>query len=85
VTSSGPRWLSPPEIAAEKGVDVAKVLSWLKSGELVGYDLSERKGKRPRYKINPADLEAFLRRRQVQPPLPRPPKTKRLAQVPSYV
>jgi hypothetical protein len=77
--------LSPPEIASQLGVDVAKVLKFLKTGELVGYDLSERKGKRPRYKINPADLEAFLRRRQVQPPTPRPPRLKRLAAVPSYV
>ena len=79
------RWLTPADIAATLGVDIAKVHAWLKSGELIGCDLAERRGKRPRFKVNPVELEAFLRRRQVQPPVARPPRLKRLSAVPSYV
>lgn len=79
------KWLTPADIAATLGVDIAKVHAWLKSGELVGCDLAERRGKRPRFKINPVELEAFLHRRQVQPPVPRQPRLKRMSAVPSYV
>lgn len=83
---SAPRkWLTPAEIASTVGVDIAKVHAWLKSGELVGCDLAERRGKRPRFKIHPDEFEAFLRRRQVQPAAPRLPRLKRLSAVPSYV
>jgi hypothetical protein len=53
------RYLSPADIAERFGVDVHKVLAWLRSGELRGIDVSARRGAKPRWRINPADLAAF--------------------------
>ncbi len=78
--------MSPPEVAEIWGVDVAKVLAWIKSGELVASNLAERQGRRPRFRVSPAEMEAFARRRQVQPPQPRrQAKRKAFDDVPSYV
>ncbi len=53
------RYLSPADIAERYGCKVEKVLGWLRSGELRGIDVSARRGAKPRWKINPADLAAF--------------------------
>jgi len=57
------RWLSPPQVAKQLGVDPAKVIGWLRRGELVGVNVADRLGGRPRYRIDPAELAAFLQRR----------------------
>jgi excisionase family DNA binding protein len=59
--------LSVPEIAKRLRVNEDKVRGWLVNGELRGVDVSARRGKRPRWRIDPADLEAFLARRVAQP------------------
>lgn len=43
-------------------------MAWIRSGELVAVNLAHRNGGRPRYKIDPEELQAFLLRRQVIPP-----------------
>jgi excisionase family DNA binding protein len=68
------RWLTPPAIARRLGVHPDKIVSWLKSGELRGVDVATRLGGRPRYRVDPDDLEDFLERRAVTPP---PPKQRR--------
>jgi hypothetical protein len=45
------------------------VLAWIRSGELKASNLS--KGSRPRYRVTPDDLAAFLKSRQPEPPTPR--------------
>jgi hypothetical protein len=65
-------YLKPPAIAKLLGVQAGKVLAWIAASELVAVDLSERRAKRPRWRVSPADLEAFLERRKSQPtPKPR--------------
>lgn len=61
------RKLTPPEIAVQFGVDVMKVLAWIKSGELRAIDGSARRGKRPRYLVDIEDLEAFEAARAIVP------------------
>lgn len=60
------RMLSPPEIARRLGVGTHKILRLIHAGQLVASDLSLTPGGRPRYRVAPADLTEFLRRRQVQ-------------------
>jgi len=79
-------WRTPPQLAAELGCDVSKVLGWIHRGELRAFDLSERKGERARFKILADDWAEFLRRRQVSPPVPRQRRRKRItSSIPQYV
>jgi hypothetical protein len=57
------------------GVSPDKVLAWIRSGELRAIDASGRRGGRPRYLIDVADLAAFEKTReamQVERVQPRP-------------
>jgi excisionase family DNA binding protein len=51
--------LTPPELAARWGISPDKILAWIKSGELRAIDASTRRGGRPRYLIDQADVAAF--------------------------
>jgi len=62
---------SPPQLAAEWGVDVAKILTWIKSGELKAINVATRRDGRPRYAIDQADIALFEAARAVRPPAPR--------------
>ena len=68
-------YLTPADIAASRGINVLKVLGWIKSGELraTNYATSQA-GKLPRWRISPADLEAFD---MVRSAVPAPPVTRR--------
>lgn len=59
--------VSVPHLAKEWGVSTAKIIAFIKSGELLAIDVSTRQEKRPRYLIDRADIEAFERARQVVP------------------
>ncbi len=62
------RPLTPPQIAERLGVGVNKVLCWIRSGELTAINLTVNpKGERPRYRIQPSDLESFLLKRRTVP------------------
>ena len=63
--------LTPPELAKLWGIDVQKVLHWIKSGELRAVNLATRRDGRPRYAIDVADIAIFEASRAVQPPAPR--------------
>ena len=69
------RWPTPPAVAAELGVDPEKVGGWILAGELIAVNVAARIGGRPRWRIDPAELEAFLKRRQS--PAPRAPRPRR--------
>ena len=72
------RKITPPAYARELGVDVHRVLDWIRSGELPAIDVSTAPGRtRPRYRIDRSDIIAFERRRAVQPPAPRPSRRRR--------
>jgi len=61
------RYLTPPMIANQLRVSPEKVLAWIRKAELRAINVSDG-NRRPRYRVAPEDLEAFLERRVVQPP-----------------
>jgi len=63
--------VTPPALAREYGVDVQKILAWIKRGELRAVNLATDPNGRPRYAIDRADILTFELSRQVQPPPPR--------------
>jgi hypothetical protein len=56
------QFLTPPAVGRLLGCGSDKVLSLIRSGELRASNLASG-SQRPRWKINPADLEALLERR----------------------
>ena len=58
--------LTPPEVAKQLRCRASQVLAWIRSGELKASNLS--KGSRPRYRVTPDDLAAFLKSRQPEAP-----------------
>ncbi len=63
--------LTVPEVAKLLRVRPNKVLSWIRSGRLRGYNITERENGRPKYRVNPADLEAFSQQRAITQPAPK--------------
>ena len=78
-------YLTPPAIAKRYGVKPAKVLAWIRNGELVAINMAERSGGRPRWHVSPEALEAFELRRSSRP-APRAVRQKQPARkIPKYV
>jgi hypothetical protein len=72
-------YITPTDIAESRGINVLKVLLWIKSGELRAVNVAaSRAGKLPRWRISPADLEAFDAARMAVPqsPVARRPRQK---------
>lgn len=65
--SYAPRNLTPPDVAKRYRVATAKVLRWIRLGELKAINLANRGCTRPRYSISPEALAEFERSRQVVP------------------
>ena len=67
--------LTVPEVAKFLRVRPDKVLSWIRSGRLQGYNVAEKENGRPKYRVNPEHLEAFTKMRMPLQPIPkgRPP------------
>ena len=63
-------YLSPQDIATSRGISVIKVLTWIKSGELRAVNVATCAGRLPRWRISPADLEAFDADRAAVPQAP---------------
>ena len=59
--------LTPPQLAKQWGISDRKVLDWIESGELRAINAATRPDGRPRYLIDGRDVEAFERRRAVNP------------------
>jgi hypothetical protein len=57
----GEKWLTPPAIGRRLAVKASRVRRWIVTGQLRAANLGD--GSRPRWRIDPADLEAFLARR----------------------
>jgi excisionase family DNA binding protein len=71
--TSGPhnQPLTVPEVAKLLRVSPDKVLSWIRSGRLRGYNIAERENGRPKYRVNPDDLQSFTQQRAITQPAPR--------------
>jgi len=63
------RYRTPAEVAGDLGVDLRKVLAWIRTGELRACNLATRVHGRPRWRVSAVDLECFLASRAVQPPV----------------
>ena len=61
------RYLSPPEIARQRGVDVKKIIAWIHTGELRAVNFATTTSGRPRWKISPEALAAFEAARSAGP------------------
>jgi len=77
------RPLTVPEVAKFLRVRPDKVLSWIRSGRLRGYNVAEKEDRRPTYRVNPEDLEAFTKLRMPIQPAPkgRPPGRRRFPDI----
>jgi len=75
--------LTVPEVAKFLRVRPEKVLSWIRSGRLRGYNVAEKETGRPRYRVNPENLEAFTKMRIPLQPVPkgRPPGRRRIPKI----
>jgi len=73
------RPLTVPELAKFPRLRRDKVLSWIRSGRPRGYNVAETENGRPKYRVNPEDVEAFTRLRMPFQPAPngRPPGRRR--------
>ena len=60
------RRLRPSEIAADLAVDIHNVLAWINAGHLPAVNVSNGT-KRPRWRVKPVDLDAFLEKREAKP------------------
>ena len=63
--------VTPPELARAWGIDVQKVLHWVKTGELRAINAATDRNGRARYLIDVNDVAVFEASRAVQPPVPR--------------
>lgn len=70
--------LTPPELARLWGISPDKVLAWIRGGELRAIDASSRRGGRPRFLIDRADIETFEANRAVTPPPKSPRRRKKV-------
>ena len=71
--------LTPPQLAKLWGLDVIKVVRWIKSGELRAINGATDIRRRPKFLIDKRDIEAFEQARVISGPAPRSPRRKRSA------
>lgn len=73
-------YLTPAAIAESLGVDADCVRGWIASGELPACNVCRVAGsRRPRWRVDPADLEQFLLRRRHRVPPRQERQAKRSA------
>lgn len=69
--------LTPPALAAEWGVAPEKIIGLIERGELVAFNAALRAaGKRKRWRIRRAEVEAFEARRAAKPQPARSPRRR---------
>jgi hypothetical protein len=67
----------PHHLAERYGVNLSKILDFIKTGQLVAIDISFKRGERGRYVITPEAVQAFERSRMsVQVPEPKQPRRR---------
>lgn len=62
-------YMTPEEVARRLGINGNKVRAWIASGRLQASDIALRDGgRRPRWRVSQAALDAFLKSRSNRPP-----------------
>ena len=80
-----PAALTVADVAALRKVSPATVRAWIDRGELVAtVESIDPRSKRPRYRVEPEALEAFLATRRVQADARPAPKRRRASGVTPY-
>jgi excisionase family DNA binding protein len=64
-------WLTPTQVAEQLGCDTSNVWSWIAAGQLPAVDVSKGAHGRPRWRIDPNELQAFLLKRRHRQPASR--------------
>lgn len=59
---------TPPQIAEQLRVSVAKVLGWIRRGELRAVNVADRSTGRPRWRVSPESFASFLEARRSPDP-----------------
>jgi hypothetical protein len=63
-------YLTASQVAERLVVDIHAILGWISRGELRAVNVaSDPNGRRPRWRIDPADLAVFEARRAAVPPV----------------
>lgn len=76
---NNPRCMTPPEVARYLRVGRDKVLGMIRTGILPAVNVAGESSTRPRYVIQPTDLELFIARRAAVA-MPRSPRRRRRTQ-----
>jgi excisionase family DNA binding protein len=86
ITMTPGKPLTVTEVAKFLRVSPTKVLSWIRSGRLRGYNVAERENSRPKFRVEPDDLAAFTQQRAITQPAPkgRPPGRRRIPPIPPW-
>jgi hypothetical protein len=74
--ASAPRWVTPPEYAKQRRIDVHKVLAFIKTDQLKAVNFATTTGGPPRYRISPEAIALFEASRSTAPQ-PRITRTRR--------
>ena len=69
--------LTPPQIASRWGVSVDKILTWIRTGELLAMNAATKVGGRPRYLVDVNELAKFEAKRTVARETADPSKHRR--------
>jgi helix-turn-helix protein len=77
-------YLTPPQIARRFGVEPAKVLSWIRCGDLSAINMAERLNGRPRWRVSQSSLDSFLVARTSRPAQKTMPRRRKRPEVTEF-
>lgn len=60
--------LTPAQCAARLAIDVDRVRTLIRNGELAAIDVGQGTRRRPRYRVSESALDNFIQQRTVRPP-----------------
>lgn len=79
-----PQMLTVAEVATHLAVSKDTVTTWINTGALCGIDVSRGRGRKPRWRVDPRDLERFVMVRRSQLAAPPPQRRRRMKAVKEY-
>jgi hypothetical protein len=71
--------VTPPQLARAWGLDVQKIIGWIRSGQLAAINAATNPTGKPRFLIDRQAILDFEARRAVTPPAARPARRRRSA------
>lgn len=83
-TGMTPTYLSPRQLARQLGVGPAKIIGWIRRGELRAINVATRLVGKPRYRISPAAVAQWEQGRSATPERQAKPRRRRRIQTEWY-